>query len=411
MAIKEVKVEAATELQKENQRFWKQFNDYTSKDERFGAEFKNHPYADVRPYQDYSVGTGLYHLNSHVDFRKKECKIGVYFNNTDAWRQYYDNRRIIEQNLNSNLEWKEHTTKASAYIVIPLNDDQIKDWKYIDKLIVDNLYDLKKEFGKYVEDYNRTYWLISCNDHIFNIDDCLNENTTVDWHASFFPKIGDIVFIYRTRPLQKICYMLKTIKTNIPYEESADDFKYWMEEHSFDEMAKPGELYHRLELIETIDNPGLHLNMLQRQGMKGVPQGPRKLSGPLLDYVLSFFSGTNNDYDEIDEPDNYFEGAVKQVCVNSYERNPYAREKCISAHGCKCSVCGIDFEEVYGEIGRGFIHVHHKVPISSIGSEYKLDPINDLVPVCPNCHSMLHRKHGEVMTIEELKQLMITTHE
>jgi 5-methylcytosine-specific restriction protein A len=59
---------------------------------------------------------------------------------------------------------------------------------------------------------------------------------------------------------------------------------------------------------------------------------------------------------------------------------------------------------MYGEIGRGFIHVHHVVPISSIGESYKVDPAKDLVPVCPNCHAMLHRgKGGKVLTVEELR--------
>ena len=64
----------------------------------------------------------------------------------------------------------------------------------------------------------------------------------------------------------------------------------------------------------------------------------------------------------------------------------------------------MDFEETYGELGRGFIHVHHLVPISSIGKTYQIDPINDLAPVCPNCHAMLHRgQNGREQSIEELK--------
>ena len=98
---------------------------------------------------------------------------------------------------------------------------------------------------------------------------------------------------------------------------------------------------------------------------------------------------------------------MKTVVVNRYERNPEAREKCIAAHGYKCEVCGMDFEKTYGEIGKDFIHVHHIVPISTIGNEYKLDPEKDLVPVCPNCHAMLHRGiDGKVLTVEELKTII-----
>lgn len=89
--------------------------------------------------------------------------------------------------------------------------------------------------------------------------------------------------------------------------------------------------------------------------------------------------------------------------VNSYERNPIARQKCIEHWKPICSVCQFDFEEKYGELGKGFIHVHHLVPISNIGDTYQVDPINDLRPVCPNCHAMLHKKNPP-LTIEELQQ-------
>ena len=103
----------------------------------------------------------------------------------------------------------------------------------------------------------------------------------------------------------------------------------------------------------------------------------------------------------------FFEGAKKTVVVNQYERNDEARRKCIAVHGYKCKVCGMDFEKTYGEIGHGFTHVHHIVPISQICEEYQLDPVKDLVPVCPNCHAMLHRgSEGKVLTVDELKVII-----
>jgi hypothetical protein len=84
------------------------------------------------------------------------------------------------------------------------------------------------------------------------------------------------------------------------------------------------------------------------------------------------------------------EGAAMQVTVNAYERNAEARRRCIAHYGCKCLACGFDFEAVYGEIGIGFIHVHHLLPLSEVGDEYVVDPVQDLRPVCPNCHAMIH---------------------
>lgn len=104
-----------------------------------------------------------------------------------------------------------------------------------------------------------------------------------------------------------------------------------------------------------------------------------------------------------DVPVMLAEGLKKTIVVNTYERNPKAREKCIEYWKPICSVCNFDFENKYGELGKGFIHVHHLVPISEIGESYEIDPVNDLRPVCPNCHAMLHRINPP-LTIEELKE-------
>ena len=70
------------------------------------------------------------------------------------------------------------------------------------------------------------------------------------------------------------------------------------------------------------------------------------------------------------------------------------------------SEAGMDFGKVYGPAFADKIEVHHLVPISEIGKEYVVDPVKDLVPVCPNCHMALHSKKGGVYTIEELKALL-----
>jgi 5-methylcytosine-specific restriction protein A len=95
---------------------------------------------------------------------------------------------------------------------------------------------------------------------------------------------------------------------------------------------------------------------------------------------------------EIDIEEKYVEGAASQVLVNRFERDPKARAACIKHHGTKCLVCGFDFAASLGPIGLGFIHVHHILQLAEIRSTYVVDPVNDLKPVCPNCHAMLHRR-------------------
>ncbi|MFN3492784.1 MAG: HNH endonuclease [Anaerolineales bacterium] len=110
--------------------------------------------------------------------------------------------------------------------------------------------------------------------------------------------------------------------------------------------------------------------------------------------------------DEIDGAKSFYEGATKQVKVNVYERNAEARAICIKKYGASCSVCGFDFGKKFGEIGAGFIHVHHLKPLSEIRKGYKLNPVEDLRPVCPNCHAMLHQRKPEPYTIERLKAIL-----
>lgn len=106
--------------------------------------------------------------------------------------------------------------------------------------------------------------------------------------------------------------------------------------------------------------------------------------------------------DEIDEAEKYPEGAKKQITVNAYERNTKARAGCIAYYSYNCSVCGMNFQEAYGEIGAEYIHVHHIKPVSEIAGEYQVNPIEDLRPVCPNCHAMLHRK-SPPYSLDEIK--------
>jgi len=108
---------------------------------------------------------------------------------------------------------------------------------------------------------------------------------------------------------------------------------------------------------------------------------------------------------ELDLGDDVYEGAKKGVYVNRYERSKKARSKCLEYYGFSCTVCEFDFEEKYGELGKDFIHVHHIVPLSEIDSEYKVDPVKDLRPVCPNCHSMIHRGN-EALSIQNLKKVI-----
>lgn len=109
--------------------------------------------------------------------------------------------------------------------------------------------------------------------------------------------------------------------------------------------------------------------------------------------------------DEVSGPALLVEGAVCRVTVNAYERNPEARRRCIAAHQPRCYACGFDFGAAYGPEFAGFIHVHHLRPLSEVGGEHAVDPVEDLRPVCPNCHAVIHHG-GRLRGIDEVRQLL-----
>lgn len=162
-------------------------------------------------------------------------------------------------------------------------------------------------------------------------------------------------------------------------------------------------------------DPLLNLNILNQGNLEKVNWTPQssgieiksEYTKELEAVWFDFLTTQNLRHNPFKETENeeqkvYTEGTPNQVKITKYERNPHARTTCIDYYGLSCSVCGFNFEIKYGELGKGFIHVHHLKQVSYIGKQYKVDPIKDLRPVCPNCHAMIH-KRKEPYTIEELK--------
>lgn len=117
----------------------------------------------------------------------------------------------------------------------------------------------------------------------------------------------------------------------------------------------------------------------------------------------------SNDFERLPEQVTeelvFVEGATRTVTINYYERSAAARQGCLDHWGTSCSVCDFNFAEAYGEIGEGYIHVHHLKSLADIGEEYEVDPIADLRPICPNCHAMIHRREPPY-SISELRTIL-----
>lgn len=248
------------------------------------------------------------------------------------------------------------------------------------------------------------YWFYPLGDSTYILDKALEAGEgTADIRYQHSFAVGDIIFVYQPAPFDCIKYEMEVILTDLSADESNDDVKYWNDpEAYYDGLYR--SLYCRIKLLARYDNVIINSESLVKRGLRNTIS-VIELKEDIVKYIHNPVPDVFVEGDGIDFPteNDYFEGALEVVKVNKYERNRSARDKCIELKGCRCAVCGLDFEEKYGTIGKGFIHIHHIVPISTIGKEYNLDIEKDLVPVCPNCHYMLHKKPDGVYSIDELK--------
>jgi 5-methylcytosine-specific restriction protein A len=251
-------------------------------------------------------------------------------------------------------------------------------------------------------------WLISANAKMYDHSSSFAHHSSIDWRQGNVKySTGDIVFIYCTVPIQRIRYKCKVIELNKSATDIRDDKEYWINKNEY-EKSLSGKFFN-LQLIEEVDSEKLSLPLLLENGLKAPPQGPIKLNANLEGYISSIFETANDEFfpEVLNENSEIFEGLKKQVSVNKYERSSIARGKCIEAHGLACQICSFNFERIYGPLGKNFIHVHHITPIHTIGKNYKIDYVKDLIPVCPNCHAMLHRKiNGKFYSVDDLKKLL-----
>lgn len=109
-------------------------------------------------------------------------------------------------------------------------------------------------------------------------------------------------------------------------------------------------------------------------------------------------------YESIDVIKNEKEGKKVYYYGTKYERDKNMRDRAISIHGYSCHICGFNYKEFYGEVGYKYIEIHHLKPLNQ--GERETNPETDLIPICANCHGMIHRKKTKILSPEELKNIL-----
>jgi len=98
------------------------------------------------------------------------------------------------------------------------------------------------------------------------------------------------------------------------------------------------------------------------------------------------------------------EGKIRTVLSTRYERSKLLRAQCLAHFGFKCQGCELGMASRYGPIAEELIHVHHIERLADTG-ERVIDPRVDLVPLCPNCHSVVHLKNPPI-TLNDLRAMI-----
>ena len=265
-------------------------------------------------------------------------------------------------------------------------------------------------------------WLVTVNYNEFDLEKAFEVLPIIYWKNSATSEgkglqLNDIIHVYVTQPISRVMYQFKVIGQAENKEYPVAQKAFWSDKKNIQGYLGGYSIF---EKLKKVDKPTLSFEYFMKENL--IPDAPiqgrrtdrdKASDDPIRIFLAHIFNEFTNESVNTDYPDeanlenaSFPEGAKQTVLVNRYERNPEARAKCIEFHKARCKVCEMSFEETYGFFTKDFIHVHHITPLHQISESYDVNPETDLIPVCPNCHAMLHRQeNGIPMTVERLKLL------
>lgn len=142
-------------------------------------------------------------------------------------------------------------------------------------------------------------WLISANHKKYDYDQAFKDLEYIDWKQNASYSVGDIVYIYGSRPASSIKYKVEVLKINMIGETIRDDKNYWIDQKQYESGLKKG-LFARFKLIESYQEGLITLEGLHKHGLNGNIQGPRKLvdeNGVLLPWAKYIHDMTKDTWD------------------------------------------------------------------------------------------------------------------
>lgn len=245
-------------------------------------------------------------------------------------------------------------------------------------------------------------WVVPANPTVYDARGAFKKLGRVHWKQGHNKSamVGDIVYIYESITTKAMILKTRIIERDVTdYDIADNEFNVG----NVDFESNPP--WFTLELISELPT-GLDWELLVDLGVKGSFQTMRRLDVGVVVGIEEFIEGVVEEERTNLLESEVFEGGKKVVYTTKYERNPRNRARAIEIHGAKCDACGFDFERQYGVRGKSFIEIHHTKPLYMTEGETLVDPEQDLVPLCANCHRMIHRRRDAILTVSELRELV-----
>ena len=130
-------------------------------------------------------------------------------------------------------------------------------------------------------------WLLSSGNKKFQLDECLKKYGYVDWTQTRKVEVGDVVFVYISKPIGTVKYKMKVDRVNMTFEKTTDNEEFWLDKDVY-EKGKERNRYFRLILEKVLpDDEELSFEGLSYNGLGGV-QGMQKLEGVKAAYFKDY---------------------------------------------------------------------------------------------------------------------------
>ena len=272
-------------------------------------------------------------------------------------------------------------------------------------------------------------WIISANHNKYDHVRVFKELPYIDWKQNANYSVGDKVFIYSTKPVSAIEFLVDVIETDITSDNVIDDKNYWVDMGEYEKGRKYSK-YTRFKLVEHFDTSQITIDELHKNGLIGNIQGPRKLydeMGNLLEFgqyihnSLSIFKKDKTRakiMKQNDQLDDMLKTVITDIIINpskiySYSdvlkpkpklvenkfNKVYKRNKAvaINALGIANFSCEIDKKHKTfkrKKDGVPYTEPHHLIPMAFQDEfDFSIDIEENIVSLCSNCHNEIH--YGE----------------